>query len=197
MGKYTGRIIRSKDLVQEFHEKELSRRRFVRSAATVGAGLPLVSALPGCVSPAPSNDDDDTDLPTNHLVGMATGDQYTATLRAALDETVGRNQLEFIQPGDTVYLKVNSNSGDYYPYSTRPKMVERITEWALERGAERVIVGDRSFWGDPNTYNNLVANGIVEASANAGAELVVFDDNAVDWVEFSEDDNPDWNGGFR
>ncbi len=197
MGKNTGRIIRSKDLVQEFREKELSRRRFVRSAATVGAGLPLVSALPGCVTPVLSNDDDEPDPPTNHLVGMATGDQYTATLRAALDETVGRNQLEFIQPGETVYLKVNSNSGDYYPYSTRPKMVERITEWALERGAERVIVGDRSFWGDPNTYNNLVANGIVEASANAGAELVVFDDDAVDWVEFSEDDNPDWNGGFR
>ena len=189
MSKYTGRIIRSKDLVQEFHEKEMSRRRFVRSAATVGAGLPLVSAT-GCITPAPSDDDDSSEV-TNYLVGMATGDQYTATLRAALDETVGRNQLGFIGSGDTVYLKVNSNSGDYYPYSTRPKMVERITEWAIEAGASRVIVGDRSFWGDPNTYNNLVQNGIVEAAESSGAELVVFDDDAVDWVEFSEDDSPD------
>ena len=100
MGKYTGRIIRSKDLVQEFREKELSRRRFVRSAATVGAGLPLPSAVPGCVTSTPSDDDDAPDPPTNYLVGMATGDQYTATLRAALNETVGRNQLEFIQPGE-------------------------------------------------------------------------------------------------
>jgi len=132
MSKYTGRIIRSKDLVQEFREKELTRRRFVRGAATFGAALPLASALPGCVTTTRVDDDDDT-TPTNHLVGMATGDQYTATLRAALDETVGRNQLEFIQPGDTVYLKVNSNSGDYYPYSTRPKMVERMTgHWSGE-----------------------------------------------------------------
>ena len=195
MSKYTGRIIRSKDLIQEFHEKEMSRRRFVRNAAVAGASLPLVSAT-GCVTPG-TDDDDDTPEVTNYLVGMATGEQYTATLRAALNETVGRNELEFIGTGDTVYLKVNSNSGDYYPYSTRPKMVERMTEWALERGASRVIVGDRSFWGDPNTYNNLVQNGIVEAAEASGAELVVFDDDAVDWVEFSEDDNPDWNGGFR
>jgi uncharacterized protein (DUF362 family) len=193
MSKYTGRIIRSKDLVQEFQEKELSRRRFVQSAAKVGAGLPLVATLPGCL-PEP---DPDPDTPTNYLVGMATGEQYTSTLRAALDETIGRDQLSFIQSGDTVYLKVNSNSGDYYPYSTRPKMVERMTEWAFEAGAGRVIVGDRSFWGDNYTYNNLVANGIVAAAETAGAELVVFEDDAVDWVEFGEDDNPDWNGGFR
>ena len=193
MSKYTGRIIRSKDLVQQFQEKEMSRRRFVQRAATVGTALPLASALPGCVA----EPDGEPDSPTNYLVGMATGEQYTATLRAALNETVGRDELGFIRSGDTVYLKVNSNSGDFYPYSTRPKMVERLTEWAREAGASRVIVGDRSFWGDPNTYNNLVQNGIVEAAETSGAELVVFDDDAVDWVEFSEDDHPDWVGGFR
>ncbi|MBJ95288.1 MAG: hypothetical protein CMP23_12570 [Rickettsiales bacterium] len=194
MSKNSGRILRSSELTELFRHKELSRRRFVARAATIGAGLPLAAALPGCTT---STEPEPTAPPTNYLVGMASGDQYTSTLRAALNETVGREQLGFIETGETVYLKVNSNSGDYYPYSTRPKMVQRLTEWALEQGAGRVIVGDRSFWGDPNTYNNLVANGIVEASEEAGAELVVFDDDSVDWVEFSEDDNPDWIGGFR
>ena len=103
MSKYTGRTIRSKDLIQQFQEKELSRRRFVQGAAKVGAGLPLVATLPGCL---PDPGDRGPESPTNYLVGMATGEQYTATLRAALDETIGRDQLAFIQSGDTVYLKV-------------------------------------------------------------------------------------------
>ena len=173
MSKYTGRTIRSKDLIQQFQEKELSRRRFVQGAAKVGAGLPLVATLPGCL-PDPEYID-----PTNYLVGMATGEQYTSTLRAALDETIGRDQLAFIRSGDTVYLKVNSNSGDFYPYSTRPQMVERMTEWAFEAGAGRVIVGDRSFWGDSYTYNNLVANGIVEAAETSGTKLIIFKNNTI------------------
>ena len=190
-----GRILRSNDLVQEFREKELSRRRFIAGAAKASAGLGVVGGLGAC-TPGENDDSEPEAEIRNYLVGMATGDQYTSTLRAALDETIGRDQLGFIESGDTVYLKVNSNSGDYYPYSTRPKMVERVTEWCLEHGAGRVIVGDRSFWGDSGTLSNLEDNGMVEAAETSGAELLVFDDD-VEWVEFAESDAPDWNGGFR
>jgi len=190
-----GRILRSNDLVQEFREKELSRRRFIAGAAKASAGLGVVGGLGAC-TPGENDDSEPEAEIRNYLVGMATGDQYTSTLRAALDETIGRDQLGFIESGDTVYLKVNSNSGDYYPYSTRPKMVERVTEWCLEHGAGRVIVGDRSFWGDSGTLSNLEDNGMVEAAETSGAELLVFDDD-VEWVEFAESDAPDSNGGFR
>jgi uncharacterized protein (DUF362 family) len=204
-----GRVIQSRDIAQEFAEKELSRRRLIAGAARLGAGaglagIPGISALSaagaGC---QPAGDDDGAEPtpepPRDWLVGMGSGEDYGDALEAALAETIGRDRLAFVGSGDVVYLKVNSNSGDPYPYSTRPSLVERMVEWSLERGASRVIVGDRSFWGDSGTYGNLVDNGIVDATEKSGGELIVFDedDGDVEWVEFSEDDAPDWNGGFR
>ncbi|MCP4871962.1 MAG: DUF362 domain-containing protein [Proteobacteria bacterium] len=190
-----GRIIRSKDLLQEFREKELNRRQFIARASTATAAGVLV---PGC---GPVGDDDDSvDEVINSLVGMGGGEGYKTALSAAMNETIARDGLaEVVNSGDVVFLKVNSNSGDPYPYSTRPRMIEELTAWCLDQGASRVIVGDRSFFGDPNTYGNLVANGAVEAAANAGAELLVLDedDPDIDWVMVTEDDAPDWQGGFR
>jgi uncharacterized protein (DUF362 family) len=193
-----GRIIRSRDIEEEFLRKELNRRAFIQRAAALsagGAGL----GLAGCVVPPGTDDDDATEEPTpapTYLVGVGAGEGYKTALEAALAETVGRNGLEFIQPGDTVFIKVNSNSGDYYPYSTRPRMVEEVGKWCWERGASAVVVGDRSFFGDPNTLGNLTANGIVDATNAAEAELLILDES-VDWLEIAEADVPQWGGGYR
>jgi uncharacterized protein (DUF362 family) len=64
-------------------------------------------------------------------------------------------------------------------------------------GAERIIVGDRSFWGDRGTLQNMEWNGIAAAAAEAEAELVGFEDDTVDWVQFSQEDVPTWVGGYR
>ncbi|MEE2830557.1 MAG: DUF362 domain-containing protein [Myxococcota bacterium] len=210
MSKTRGRIIHSKALIEEFNARELSRRSFIQRAAAASAGGAVLGALPGCTPCDESRgyvcsndaDDDDDDGPgaPASLVGMGGGDGYKSALMAAMDETVARDGLaQVVNSGDTVFLKTNSNSGDYYPYSTRPRMIEELAQWCWDQGAGRVIVGDRSFWGDPNTYSNLVANGAVGAAENAGAELLVLDegDPDLDWVAFPQGDAADWNGGFR
>ena len=109
---------------------------------------------------------------------------------AALAEVGG---LEFVAHGDTVLLKVNTNSGDSYPYSTNPELIRHLGEILADRGA-RVVVGDRSFWGDRSTAQNLVDNGIAEAARDIGAQLVAFEDDTTDWVKIPSDLLPSWRG---
>lgn len=192
-----GRTLHSKDLIAEFAEKELNRRQFIARATTATAAGVLV---PGC-GPTGSGDDDDSVGSTDYaLVGLGGGDGYKTALTAAMNETIAADGLaNVVSSGDVVFLKVNSNSGNMYPYSTRPRMIEELTAWCFDQGASRVIVGDRSFWGDPGSYSNLVANGAVGAAEDAGAELLVLDENDadLDWVDIGETDAPDWAGGFR
>jgi uncharacterized protein (DUF362 family) len=115
------------------------------------------------------------------------GDPHLAALAVALAAAGG---LDGVRRGDRVLLKVNTNSGDPYPYSTSPAVVRRIAEELADRGAA-VTVGDRSFWGDRDTRGNLEANGIAAAAAAAGAALVVFEDDG-DWVAVDPDLVPSW-----
>jgi uncharacterized protein (DUF362 family) len=112
------------------------------------------------------------------LVGGARRASADDALLAAVAHAGG---LPDAGSGDVVLLKVNTNSGDPYPYSSRPGAVALLAEHYLRRGAH-VVVGDRSFWGDRDTRGNLEANGIAAACAATGAELRVFDD-AHPWHE--------------
>ena len=116
----TGRTIRSKVLLDEWKAKELSRRAFIKRSAVVGAAGSSV-ALAACTEPEP-----EPDPVVDYLVGMGSDSSYNNAVWYALQETVARDNLAFINEGDTVYLKVNSNSGDWYPYSTRP----RLSSWS-------------------------------------------------------------------
>ena len=195
-----GRVIRSKDLSQEFIEKEMSRRAFVRRAALASAGGAMATGLTGCpTDPGPADDDDSALVPPSHLVGLGGGDGYGTALMAAMDETIAADGLaNVVSSGDTVYLKVNCNSGDWYPYSTRQRMVEEVGQWAWDQGASRVIVGDRSFYGYSagQTLSIMNANGMAEAADNIGAELIAFDDDD-EWVQIDQADAAAWVDGFR
>jgi uncharacterized protein (DUF362 family) len=120
-----------------------------------------------------------------------TSDHATA-VRDAIERAGG---LGFVKRGDTVLLKVNTNSGDRYPYSTSPVTVQVIATALVAAGA-KVAVGDRSFWGDDDTAGNLEANGIAEAARTAGAKVVVFDDG-VEWVEIDPRLVKHWKPPFR
>jgi uncharacterized protein (DUF362 family) len=107
------------------------------------------------------------------LVGAARRHTADEALLAAIAHAGG---LPHAGAGDLVLLKVNTNSGDPYPYSSRPGAVALLAEHYRRAGA-RVLVGDRSFWGDRDTRGTLEANGIAAACAATGAELRVFDDD--------------------
>jgi uncharacterized protein (DUF362 family) len=163
------------------------RRRDLLTA-TIGAAMFGCRAVPedrvGLVSPRAS-----TSAPPRvrtgqpgpippGLVGAAQRHTADEALLAAVAHAGG---LPDAGSGDVVLLKVNTNSGDPYPYSSRPGAVALLAEHYLRRGAH-VVVGDRSFWGDRDTRGNLEANGIAAACAATGAELRVFDD-AHPWHE--------------
>ncbi len=216
-----GKTIVSEILAQEYRARELSRRCLLKNALAGSAGL-AAAGLVGCATPgeptpsgyggsggkadgadggvaeADAGADAAEDAGSSgHLVGMGwseTDTEYLTAFDRALEETMG---LSFIQPGDTVYFKVNCNNGDLYPHSTQPILIRELASRCRDMGASRVIVGDRSFWGDNDTMGNMEANGVAGAARDAGAELYVFDDDSVDWVAFTQDQAPTWNGGFR
>jgi uncharacterized protein (DUF362 family) len=126
-----------------------------------------------------------------HLVGAGYNDDHIMAAEAALAETAG---FDFVKRGQRVYLKVNTNSGDPYPYSTSPDMIRWVVGKIRDRGGE-VFIGDRSFWGDANTMRNFERNGIAEIARELSVELMVFGDTAnlasgrrsdamgVDWMD--------------
>lgn len=211
--KTGGRTIDSRSLTEEFVAKELSRRQMVQSVmlATVGTWLGSAGLL-GCGSstttqgngtPAPAPAPTGTGAPgdgttppktAQHLVGMGYDESdRNKALQAALAETIG---LGMIKPGQSVYLRVNSNSGDVYPYSTSPATILAVGGMLKDLGVTDIRIGDRSFWGDTGTAANLVANGITGAAKKLGTTAAVFDDT-VDWMALPAASVKNWKGTVR
>lgn len=210
--KTGGRVLDSRDLQAEFAEKDLSRRQMVKSVmlGSVGAWLGA-SGLAGCGSDTAGSSSGSTGSSGNpgtdagsgtdgqvvkpgHLVGMGyhVSDRAEA-LKAALAETIG---LGMIKAGQSVYLRVNSNSGDLYPYSTSADTILQVGGMLKDIGVTDIRIGDRSFWGDQNTASNLVKNGITGAATKLGTKAVVFDDS-VDWLTLPAESHPNWTGTVR
>ncbi len=221
------RFIDAPSLVQEFRARELSRRKLLEgavasSALLIGAGIGCagsgdrgtdgVRPDAGVAEDSGASADSGTPMdaglqdtgevldagppgPAGHLVGMGFSEtDYIGALDAAFAASM---DLSFVSPGDSVYFKVNCNNGDLYPHSTRPELIREVAARCLDLGATRIIVGDRSFWGDGNTARNMENNGVAGATRDVGGELLVFDDSTVEWVQIDQGDAPNWAGGFR
>lgn len=202
----------SKTLVDEYVAKELSRRRMLAGVLGLGAMSLGAPSLIGCSSSSTStptppgggngetpegtdpNNPGGTTGGTKHLTGLGYDESdRAAALTAALAETVG---LSMIKPGESVYLRINSNSGDPYPYSTSPDTLIQVGNLLNDIGVTDIRVGDRSFWGDTGTAANLQRNGMTAAAKKIGTTAVVYDDD-VDWVTLESDTHPNWNGAIR
>ena len=117
--------------------------------------------------------------------------------RARIASAVGAaGGLPRVPRGALVVVKVNTNSGDPAPYSSSPTLVQWVVEAYVAMGA-RVLVGDRSFWGDPDTRGNLERNGIAPAARAAGARVVPFEDDTVRWTTLDPEKLPHWVGPVR
>ncbi len=208
------RVLDSKELQDEYVAKELSRRHMVQAAMLGSVGTWLGAAgLLGCSSatttssptgtkPGPTGTDPTNPDPTKtdptkkpaHLVGMGYSDtDRNAALKAALAETIG---LGMIKAGQSVCLRVNSNSGDLYPYSTSADTILAVGGMLKDLGVTDLRIGDRSFWGDTGTAKNLTNNGIAGAAQKLGTKAVVYDDT-VEWVTLPAGSTPNWTGTVR
>ncbi|MFO0548517.1 MAG: DUF362 domain-containing protein [Polyangiaceae bacterium] len=165
--------------------------RLTRRSALAG----LASACAGCLTRPASQP---ASQPPSTLVSGVPG------LHAARDPDFERafdavlaasGFFDLVSRGDTVLLKVNTNSGDPYPFSTNPALVSRLARALVDKGAH-VLVGDRSFYGDMGTRENLEENGIAPAARAAGAEVVVFDD-PLGFIEIPPEQVQSWVGPVR
>jgi uncharacterized protein (DUF362 family) len=201
------RIVTSQSLVDEFRAKEMSRREMVQKVmlGTVGAGLAACTTTTIKEEKVPAENGNGTGTGTGtgteqpgtetpkHLVGLGYDEaDRNVALEAALKETIG---LGMIKAGQSVYLRVNANSGDPYPYSTSPDTLKAIGTMLKDIGVTDIRVGDRSFWGDQDTAGNLQANGITAAAKAIGVTAKAYDDS-VDWVDIPSD-TPNWTGTVR
>lgn len=201
--KSGGRTIDSKTLVDEYAAKELSRRQMVQAVmlGTVGLAACTTTTVkeeqaPGTGNPNGTGENGGTDPATKkqHLVGMGWDEtDRNKALEAALAETIG---LGMIKAGQSVYLRVNANSGDPYPYSTSPDTIITIGSMLRDIGVTDIRIGDRSFWGDQDTAGNLAANGITGAAKKIGTTAKVYDDDA-DWMTLPSEMVPNWTGTVR
>jgi uncharacterized protein (DUF362 family) len=103
------------------------------------------------------------------------------------------NGFDFLKPGDSVLLKLALNSSNSFPATTSPYMVSQIVTLLKEHGAGDVFVGDKSpTWQD--TINCMQKTGIYQAAQDAGAELVVFNDE--DMIQVQPAQAIRWPDGF-
>jgi uncharacterized protein (DUF362 family) len=172
---------------------QLTRREVLAAGA---AAL----ALPGCARAAGST----TEPPPASLApgaavsialaGVPRGAGPEAVAQAVRVAACGSDDLKWLSRGDTVFIKVASNSGNPYPATTHPIAVRAMVELLRARGAGRVIVGDMSgvqfvrFWKDGLRGSSRVLmqqNGIARAAEEAGAELVAFEE--AGWDGFFEE----------
>src|SRR4029078_7054944 len=169
------------------------------AAGLAGCTNTVTKTEPGTPTPAPTGtgEPDPNGPPPaagKHLVGMG----YDATdrnkaLQAALAETIG---LGMIKAGQHVSPRSNSNSGDFYPFSTSPDTILAIGGMLKDIGVTDIRIGDRSFWGDTDTAGNLASNGITGAAKKIGVTAKVFDDD-VEWMTLPAGSVPNWTGTVR
>ncbi|HTU57593.1 MAG TPA: DUF362 domain-containing protein [Polyangiales bacterium] len=135
------------------------------------------------------------------LLSLQPGDGVNA-VKQALEKL----DLSWLEKGDSVLIKVASNSGNPHPATTSPNGVRAMVEVLKERGAGRVIVADqagvehvrRSQRGRySTTRERFMTNGL--GALEDVAELHFFDDG--DWesgyVEATLPEGHHWPRGMR
>jgi uncharacterized protein (DUF362 family) len=126
--------------------------------------------------------------------------------QAIRDATFAIDSLDWLNPGDTVFIKPVINSGKPYPATTSPLAVASMIRLLKERGAGRVVVGDMSGVGHldqrpegcKGSSRSLAKSaGLLNPVLDAGAEWAFFEE--AGWDSFyAEQPAPGshWQGGI-
>jgi uncharacterized protein (DUF362 family) len=114
--------------------------------------------------------------------------------QAIRDTTFAVDNLDWLQPGDTVLIKPVINSGKPYPATTSPLALGSMIHLLKEKGAGRVVVGDMSGVGHlhqgpdgckGSTRSLAKSAGLLNAVLDAGAEWAFFEE--AGWESFYEE----------
>lgn len=143
-----------------FPAKNMNRREFIKKSTWLLTALNLLPFL--------SWKSGKTEAAEGSTVGVIKGfDRGRAVDRAF--ELMSFPNVE----GDRVLIKPNFNTADPAPGSTHNDTLLRIIEYLQEKGAEEVIIGERS--GPPDTEEVMREKGIFELAEEKGVKVVNFD----------------------
>jgi uncharacterized protein (DUF362 family) len=154
----------------------------------------LVVSLGGCGSN--STGASQNDWPDKGIVG---GDDVlfglypssrVARAEDAVRQACAKLDFSWLKAGDSVLIKIASNSGNVHPAVTSPAAVRGLVAELKARGAKRVVVGEQSgvesvrlVAGEKrfkSTKELLAKNGLLAAIGESGAEGHFFDDQGYD-----------------
>ncbi len=159
---------------------KIDRRRFLKLLGYSSLFLTLPTTE-GCQDELPN---------TTSYVSLVKNSDESYAISKAIELIEG---LDFLSPGDSVLLKLALNSPNLFPSTTSPFVVSELTRLLKDRGAGEVFVGDKSpTWQD--TMNCLEETGISQAASDAGAQIVVFEDD--DMVQVKPEGAIHWPLGF-
>ncbi|MFM7428141.1 MAG: DUF362 domain-containing protein, partial [Elainella sp.] len=114
--------------------------------------------------------------------------------QAIRDATFAVDSLNWLQPGDTVFIKPVINSGKPYPSTTSPLALGSMIRLLREKGAGRVVVGDMSGVGHLDQRSDgckgssrslAKSAGLLQPVLEAGGEWSFFEE--AGWDSFYEE----------
>ncbi|MBK8020007.1 MAG: DUF362 domain-containing protein [Chloroflexi bacterium] len=156
-----------------------SRRRFLQLAGSSLASLMMSRIpLPAAGSAIADGPATQVHVHTFNPNETTTADAVEAAVHAATD-------LTWLRPGDSVFVKVASNSNYSPPSVTSPAVLEGVIRTLKAAGAGTVYVGDmsgaqfvRHLAGETigSTRENMRQNGLLAAAEAAGATIHCFEE---------------------
>lgn len=189
--------------------EQISRRKLLKQGVAAIASTVIV---PGCMQPAgitlttdhPAEAPSAPDSPDRVILGLFPRDGQSSP-QMAVRNVCRQLDWSWLRRGDSVLVKLSSNSGHPHPAATSPNAVRAIVTELLDRGAGRVLVGDqggveyvRLADGDKrhsSTEALMRKNGLHEAIVDSGARPCFFDDYGYETGYFQASlpfDNPHW-----
>lgn len=140
----------------------------------------------GLAKPLPNFIDSRESVSIVALPQGATPEQTIAAIRRVAEAAT---DFSWLSRGDVVFLKPASNSPHQYPATTSPLAVLAMARLLREKGAGRVIVGDKPgvewVYQDKSRQRGssraiLRKNGLHQAALESGAEVHYFDEAGYD-----------------
>ncbi|MCA9887183.1 MAG: DUF362 domain-containing protein [Anaerolineae bacterium] len=160
---------------------QISRRQFLKYTAA-GSMLAMSSAA-GLRTLAEGSSS--VNGPASKVILHSYDREATLPTQAVREAMLNATDLSWLKPGDSVFVKLASNSNLPAPSVTSPDVVEGVVRVLKDAGAGTVYVGDMSgaqfvqHLADEtigSTRENMRQNGLLAAAEAAGAEIHCFEE---------------------
>ena len=120
---------------------------------------------------------------------VAPGESEEYVISAVAKVAEAATDFSWLSRGDVVFIKPASNSPKRYPATTSPQAIRGMVSLLLDKGAGKVIVGDKPgvewVYQDEKRHRGsarevLIKNGHHQAALESGAEVHYFDEAGYD-----------------